>query len=572
MTHELDLVLTLAGGLSAALCLGIVAQRFKLSPIVGYLFAGVAVGPFTPGFVANTGIANQLAEIGIILLMFGVGLKFHVQELLSVRRVAVPGALLGIAVATALGYQVARMFGWPALGGMVFGLTIAVSSTVVLLRVLADADALHTQTGHIAVGWLVVEDLFTVLVLVVLPLFGRGAAPLGGGSLALSAGLALLKVGVLVGLTLMLGRKVVPSLLGYISKTRSRELFTLTVLVIALGIAVGSAKVFGVSMALGAFLAGMTVGQTHFGERAASEALPMRDAFAVLFFVSIGMQLDPSMVGRNATLAIATLAVVLLGKPIAAFVLVRLLGYPVRIAAFVASSLAQIGEFSFVVAAMGKKLGILPERATQVLVMTAIVSITCNPILVRWVRKLAARVPMALAGDAHEPVPEASASAAGFSAIVVGYGPVGQTVARLLRESDVEPTIIELNHETVAALKSKGQRAVYGDASQREILEAAGVRTATSLIFAASGSPAEAVTRVAKELNPKLSILARSAYVREVAATKGAGADFVVAAEAEVALAMSEHLLTSLGASRDQLDRARERVREDLAAPPGASV
>jgi len=566
MTHELDLVLTLAGGLSAALVLGLVAQRLKLSPIVGYLFAGVAVGPFTPGFVAHTGIANQLAEIGVILLMFGVGVKFHIHELLSVKRVAVPGALLGIAVASALGFGVARLFGWPAVGGAVFGLTIAVASTVVLLRVLADADALHTQTGHIAVGWLVVEDLFTVLVLVLLPLFGGAGAALSGAQLAMSAGVAVLKVGALVGLTLILGRKAVPALLGHISKSGSRELFTLTVLVIALGIAVGSAKVFGVSMALGAFLAGMTVGQSHFGERAASEALPMRDAFAVLFFVSIGMQLDPAQVLRNLPLAAVTLGVVLVAKPVAAFFMVRLLGFPVRIAAFVAASLAQIGEFSFVVAAMGRQLGILPEQATQVLVITAIVTITLNPMLVRRVRLLAARVPVGVADLAEEHVSAAS----GFTAIVVGYGPVGQTVARLLRESDVEPTVIELNHETVAALKKKGQRAVYGDASQREILEAAGVRTASSLIFAASGSPAEAVTRAAKELNPKLSILARSAYVREVAATRGAGADVVVAAEAEVALAMSEHLLTSLGASREQLDRARERVREELGGPARA--
>jgi monovalent cation:H+ antiporter-2, CPA2 family len=304
--------------------------------------------------------------------------------------------------------------------------------------------------------------------------------------------------------------------------------------------------------------------QSHFGERAASEALPMRDAFAVLFFVSIGMQLDPAQVLRNLPLAAVTLGVVLVAKPVAAFFMVRLLGFPVRIAAFVAASLAQIGEFSFVVAAMGRQLGILPEQATQVLVITAIVTITLNPMLVRRVRLLAARVPAKGVADLAE---EHVSAPSGFTAIVVGYGPVGQTVARLLRESDVEPTIIELNHETVAALKKKGQRAVYGDASQREILEAAGVRTASSLIFAASGSPAEAVTRAAKELNPKLSILARSAYVREVAATRGAGADVVVAAEAEVALAMSEHLLTSLGASREQLDRARERVREELGGP-----
>lgn len=564
MPHDLDLVLTLAGGFTAALVLGFITQKLKLSPIVGYLFAGVVVGPFTPGFVAHVGLANQLAEIGIILLMFEVGLHFQLKELLAVRKVALPGAMAGICVATALGTLVAQSFGWSMGAGVVFGLTIAIASTVVMLRVLADNDALQTRVGHIAVGWLVVEDLFTVLALVLLPLFAGGGA---AGGVVGAAFTAVAKVAALVTLVLVVGRRAVPVLLGYVAKTRSRELFTLTVLVLALGIAVGSAKAFGVSMALGAFLGGMAVGQSDFGARAASEALPMRDAFAVLFFVSIGMLFDPSQLTENAALSAATLAVVLFGKPFASYVVVRVLGHPVRTAAFVAVALAQIGEFSFVVAALGRHVGLLPERATQALVVTAIVSITLNPVLFRWA-KAAVRWAEARAGSAPLSEVEAAAGVRAdgrYRAIVVGYGPVGRTVTRLLRENEIEPTVVELNHETVAELRAQGVRALYGDASQREILEQAGVRKAMSLIFAASGTEAAPVIRMAKEMNPELTIVARAAYVREMAPAKAAGADAVIASELEVALAMTERLLVDLGATVEQLDRARERVRRELA-------
>ena len=345
--HEYELILTITGGLATALFFGYLTQRVGLSPIVGYLIAGIVVGPNTPGFVANQEMAEEFAEIGVILLMFGVGLQFHFNELFAVRRVAVPGAVCQSTVATLLGVLVAWWAGWTWSAGLVFGLAISVASTVVLLRVLADNNDLHTPSGHIAVGWLVVEDLFTVFLLVLLPmLFGPGTVERGNVPLAL--GLSVLKIALLVVLTFFLGGKLIPRLLNNVAQTHSRELFTLTVLVIALGIAVGSAKLFGVSMALGAFLAGMVVRQSDFSFRAASEALPMRDAFAVLFFVSVGMLFHPGYLLEEPVLVLATLGIILLGKPLAAIVIVLALRYPPMVALSVAVALAQIGEFSFI--------------------------------------------------------------------------------------------------------------------------------------------------------------------------------------------------------------------------------
>ncbi len=383
--HDIDLILTLTGGLTAALVCGYLTFRLGLSPIVGYLLAGLVVGPHTPGFVADNSLAGELAEIGIILLMFGVGLQFHLEELLAVRKVVVPGALVGSLVATMLGTGVGLAAGWSLSSAVIFGLAISVASTVVLLRVLADAGDLHTRAGHVAVGWLVVEDLLTVFVLVVLPaVFGGGGASGGlAGHPVLAVLLAVAKVGALVVLTLYGGGRLIPWVLARAAATRSRELFTLTVLVLALGIAVGSAKAFGVSMPLGAFLAGMVVGRSEFSLRAATEALPMRDAFAVLFFVSVGMLFDPRHLIRAPGLVAGTLAVILLGKPLAALVVVRLLGQPLRTSASVATALTQIGEFSFILAATGQGMGILDDTAVNTIVAAAIVSITLNPLYYR---------------------------------------------------------------------------------------------------------------------------------------------------------------------------------------------
>jgi monovalent cation:H+ antiporter-2, CPA2 family len=579
--HNIDLILTLTGGLAAALVLGYVTHRLGLSPIVGYLLAGIVVGPHTPGFIADQKMADQMAEVGVILLMFGVGLQFHWEELLAVRKVAVPGAIVQSLVATVLGLVVALAFGGDWRTGLVFGLALSVASTVVLVRVLTDNRDLHTPTGHIAVGWLVVEDLFTVMVLVLLPVtFGKSID--GSGELALALGLAMVKITVLVAFTFVVGGRLIPWLLEQVAATRSRELFTLTVLVVALGIAVGSTKVFGVSMALGAFLAGMVVGRSDFSLRAASEALPMRDAFAVLFFVSIGMLLDPLHIVDAPGLVLATLAVILLGKPLAALLIVRLLGYPVKTALSVAVALAQIGEFSFILATLGTSLGIFPPAANQTVVAAAIISITLNPLLYRWVDAmeawasrrprlwawLNARVRQEVAEVVTAPTEEGGTESR-HRAVVIGYGPVGQTVTRLLRDNDIEPTIIELNLDSVRRLRQEGLAAVYGDASHRDTLKNARVGEARSLILSASGMVgSKEVIRLARELNPDIQILARSAYVRELGPLRQAGAERVFAGEGEVALALTEAILHELGATPEQIDRERERVRADLYGDP----
>ena len=571
--HSFDLILTLTGGLAAALVFGYLTQRVGLSPIVGYLLAGVAVGPNTPGFVANTHLAEQLAEVGVILLMFGVGLQFHVEELLAVRRVAVPGAVAQSVVATVLGAMLVQAFGWSTPSGIVFGIALSVASTVVLIRVLADNNELHTRTGHIAVGWLVVEDLFTVIALVVLPLlFAREGASRGLGIALLLTGV---KVAALVAFTALVGTRVIPRVLDHVARTHSRELFTLTVLVIALGIAVGSALVFDVSMALGAFLAGLVVGRSDYSLRAASEALPLRDAFAVLFFVSVGMLLNPSALMDNPVLVAGTLGVVMVGKPVVAFVITWLLGYPFVTSLSVAVALAQIGEFSFMLASVGRDLGLLTADASNVLVAVAILSIVLNPILFRaikpldrwtldrpWLRRLLDRSRPSDAEDLATPPADAT-----HRAIVVGYGPTGRTVTRLLRENGFEPTVVDLNVNTVRELRDQGMHAIYGDATHRDTLAQAGAAEAANLVLTSAGmADGREVIRNAKELNPGIHVLARAPYLRDVPALRQAGAEAVVSAEGEVGLALTEIILHQLGATRDQIDHERERVRSELQA------
>jgi CPA2 family monovalent cation:H+ antiporter-2 len=577
--HNLDLITTLTTGLAAALVLGYVTHRAGLSPIVGYLLAGIAIGPNTPGFVANRDLAEQMAEIGVILLMFGVGLHFHFQDLLAVRRVALPGAIGQSLAATVLGWIVARWFGWSGSAGLVFGLAVSVASTVVLLRVLADHNDLHTPSGHIAVGWLIVEDLFTVLVLVLLPAVVRpGAGGVGGAALALVW--AVLKIAVLVAVAMVGGRRVLPWLLARVAATHSRELFTLTVLVTALSVAVGSAMLFGVSMALGAFLAGMVVGQSDFSSRAAAEALPMRDAFAVLFFVSVGMLFRPGDVFESPGLVVATLGIVLIGKPLAALAIVMGLRYPPRVALAVAAALAQIGEFSFILAALGRELGVLPAKANNAVVAVAIVSISLNPILYgltgaaeaaarrspRLRRWLAAHLQTAAPAA---PAPADEEAARNGRAVVVGYGPVGRTLVRLLQENEVQPTIVELNLETVHRLRADGLRAVYGDATHAETAREAGVDQAAAVILTSAGMRgSEEAIRVARALNSRVRVYARANYLREIPALRRAGADAVFAGEGEVALSMTEFILRRLGAGDDQIDRERDRIRRDLFGTP----
>ena len=564
MPHNIDLILTFTGGLAAALVFGYITERLKMSPIVGYLLAGVAVGPFTPGFVANESIAAQFSEVGVILLMFGVGIHFDLKDLYAVRKVAVPGAIVQSAVATVLGALVTSLFGWSMESGLVFGVAISVASTVVLLRVLADNNELQTSAGHVAVGWLLVEDIFTVVVLVVLPLLvgpAVSASPEDGLVLPLTK--AVLKIGALCVFTLVVGTRLLPKLLTYVAKAQSRELFTLSVLVIALGIAVGSAKLFGASMALGAFLAGMVVGQSDFSARAAAEALPLRDAFAVLFFVAMGMLFDPTQLLDHLPLTLATLAVVMIGKPLAALAVVFALRHPVRTAVAVAIALAQVGEFSFMVASLGLQLQVLPGEATQALVAVSIISITLNPLLFKLVDPLSRRFAKPVTEEASDPQHPATTG----HIIVIGYGPVGRQVVKILLEHNLVPTVIDLNLDAVRHLREQGIRAIYGDASQREILSVAGIRSAAGLVFASNAPPFETV-KTAVNLNKNITVLTRTTYLRDAPVLRRIGATVIVS-EVEVALGMTESLMTRLGATAEQLDRARDRVRNEI--EPGAN-
>ena len=564
---DLGLILTLATSLGAALICGYITHRLGLSPIVGYLLAGVALGPHTPGFSANPELAEQLAEVGVILLMFGVGLQLHLEELLAVRRVAVPGAAAGIAVAALLGALVASAHGWSLGAAAIFGLTLSVASTVVLVRVLSDSHQLHTSTGHIAVGWLVVEDVITVILLVLLPTIATGGVSWTG--LAAAAAMTLAKVGVLVAVAGFVGARGVPKILDRVAATRSRELFTLTVLVLALGIATLSATVFGVSMALGAFIAGMTVGRSEYSLRAATDALPMRDAFAVLFFVSIGMLLDPLQLLNAPWLLLGALGVVVIGKPLVAAIVLAMMRYPLHTVLAVPSALAQIGEFSFILAALARDLGILPGMAVNVIVAVSIVSIVINPLaskaigpLERWLaprrffRRITSEV-FAERGAVSSISPE-------DRAVVVGYGPTGRTVTRLLKDNGINPTVIELNIDTVRALRQDGISAVYGDARDPDTLVTAGVRHAANLIVSGADSGAAETIRSARELNPHLHVFARGAYLRDVPQLRNAGADQVFSGEGEVALAMTEAVLRRLGATDDQIDGERRRLHGEL--------
>jgi CPA2 family monovalent cation:H+ antiporter-2 len=515
-----------------------------------------------------------------------VGLHFDLKDLLAVRRVAIPGAVLQSAFATLLGAVAANALGWSWTAGLVFGLCLSVASTVVLIRVLADDNALHTRTGHIAVGWLIVEDIFTVVVLVLLPaLFGGasispevGVAAAATEAARPSVGWALLltvaKVGILGVLLFTVGARVIPWLLTRVAHTKSRELFTLSVLAIALGIAVGSTLGFGVSMALGAFLAGMIVGRSDYSSRAAAEALPLRDAFAVLFFVSIGMLFDPRALWEEPALAAMAFAIVVIGKPMIAAVVTRTMGYGLAVTVPVAAALSQIGEFSFILARAGQELGVLPDEAGNVIVAVAIGSIVINPLLYRAgkpvIRWMAARPalwrafngPDSREHDERQGPPDDRAA---HRAVVIGYGPSGRTLARLLKENGVMPTVVELSLGNARQAREDGFRAIYGDATNQTILEEAGVAGADTIVLTSAGMEhSEDTIREARELNAGIHVMARAMYIRHVPSLRGAGADAVFSGEAEVALAMTEAMMVRLGATAEQIDRERARVREEI--------
>lgn len=578
--HVDDLILTLASALSVALLLGIVTQRLGASPILGYLLAGVVVGPYTPGFVANARFATQLAEIGIILLMFGVGLHFKLPDLLRVRRIAVPGAIVQSAVATGLGTVVAMGFGWSLTAGLVLGMCIAVASTVVLIRMLAAHDAFDTPHGHVAVGWLIVEDIFTVLILLLVPVTVsvREAGVAGFEAFAIVA-FGIFKLVLLIALVLAIGPRVVPWFLMKVARMRSSELFTLTVLAIALAVATGSAVVFGASLALGAFLAGMVVGQSRLSHQAAADALPMRDAFAVLFFVAVGMQFDYRALIDAPGLVFSTLGIILIGKPIAALVVVVLLGYSIRTALTVAIGLAQIGEFSFILADMAGQLDLFPPAGRSVLVASAILSIGLNPLLFRLIDPIEDAIrarPKLLRwfdrrAEAHGRTLEATQTGeerpCGPRAIVVGYGPVGRTIVKLMDRFDVCSVIIDLNIDTISELRQAGRRALYGDGKRSEVLLAAGLAQSDYVIVTTPDPQTRAaIVEVARSLNPNAKILVRAHYIAEHGTLEVHHATAACYEEEEVAVRLAEMTLGEIGVPVTKIAMESRRIRAELAS------
>ncbi|MEX2178920.1 MAG: YbaL family putative K(+) efflux transporter [Gemmatimonadaceae bacterium] len=579
MPPETGLLAILAGGFGLAFVFGLIAARLRIPPLVGYLMAGVVIGPFTPGFVADAGLATQLAEVGVILLMFGVGLHFSIDDLFSVRTIAVPGAIAQIVAATALGAIVAHFWGWPWAAGIVFGLSLSVASTVVLLRALEERGVLDTGDGRIAVGWLIVEDLATVLALVLLPAF---AVTFGGGgvadaSTAATPGIAgqlaitLLKVGVFLALMFFVGRRAVPWLLVRVARTGSRELFTLAVLAVALGIAVGAAYLFGVSFALGAFFAGVVIAESDLSYQAASDALPLQDAFAVLFFVSVGMLFDPTVIARQPVQVLSVVLIVMIGKSLAAFAIMIAFRKPVRTALLISASLAQIGEFSFILAGLGITLGLLPGEANSLILAGALLTITLNPLafsavapLERWLQRQPRIMKVLEASDATSAVESTDAQVASMTnhVVLIGYGRVGQRIGSALEHQGIPYVAVERNQNTVEALRARGIPAIFGDAARPGILDHVCLGTATLLVIA-SPDPyhARAIVDVAKRLNPDIEIAARTHSESGQKFLEEHGVHRAFMGERELALSMAHHTLMRMGRSDDEADATLEAMR-----------
>jgi CPA2 family monovalent cation:H+ antiporter-2 len=534
--HHTSLIATICAGLGLAFVFGAIANRLKLPVLVGYLVAGVIVGPFTPGYVADQELAPQLAEIGVILLMFGVGLHFSVKDLMSVRKIAIPGAVVQILAATAMGIGLAHLLGWTLGAGIVFGLALSVASTVVLLRALQERRLIETDRGRIAVGWLIVEDLAMVLALVLLPalsgMMGGEAPPPGPGGVAGAFAITIGKVAAFVALMLIVGRRVIPWILHRIAHTGSRELFRLAVLAIALGVAFGSAALFGVSFALGAFFAGMIMAESELSQQAANETLPLRDAFAVLFFVSIGMLFNWSVILREPLAVLATLAIIVIGKSVAAWMIVIAFKRPQSVALTISASLAQIGEFSFILAGLGVSLKLLPKEGQDLILAGAILSILLNPLLFAVLDKILPK----LVGRTGEPV--APAIAAQPHGVLVGYGRVGKTVAEGLK-GRMPLVVIEDEGERADELRAGGFEVIQGNAVRPEVLLRAGLAEATHL-FVAVPSPFEAarIIEQARAANPKVKIIARAYTDADVDLLTQMGATHALIGEQEIARGM----------------------------------
>jgi CPA2 family monovalent cation:H+ antiporter-2 len=552
--HHTPLIATIVAGISLAFIFGAIAQRLRISPLVGYIVAGVAIGPFTPGYVADQSIAPELAEIGVILLMFGVGLHFSLKDLLSVRTIAIPGAVAQIAIATLLGWTFATVEGWPASGGLVFGLALSVASTVVLLRALQERRLVQTDRGRIAIGWLIVEDLAMVLALVLLPPVGAilhvatdsagAATSFAPGELIVALLITLAKVSMFAVLMIVVGRRVIPWILHYIAHTGSRELFRLGVLAISLGVAYGAAQLFDVSFALGAFFAGMVLAESELSHRAAEESLPLRDAFSVLFFVSVGMLVNPMTLVRDPIPVVLTLLIIIVGKSIAAYAIVRLFRHPRDTAALIAASLAQIGEFSFILAALGVNLGFLPSEGHDLIVTSAILSILLNPLAFLVAERLAPRA-AAHQSRATPPPPEPEKTSLSGHAILIGYGRVGGLVGEELKARGIPFIVIEDDAKHVEAIRGRGIEAIAGSGVLPGNLHAANVEAAKVLIVAIpDGFEAGALVMHARELNPGMRIVARAHSEAEVEHLIRHGADRVIMGEKEIAHGMVEYVFT----------------------------
>ncbi|MBB5209005.1 YbaL family putative K(+) efflux transporter [Chiayiivirga flava] len=557
MPHHTDLIDIVAIGLAVAFVLGFVANKLRLSPLVGYLFAGMLVGPFTPGFVADPDLAFQLSELGVMLLMFGVGLHFSLDDLMEVKWIAIPGAIAQIAAATLMGWALTWYLGWPTLQGLVFGLALSVASTVVLLRAMEERRLLDTRRGRIAIGWLIVEDLVMVLALVLLPALAGALADAGDGdgiaygALFTKLGLTLLQVGLFVAVMLLVGARVIPWVLEKTAGTGSRELFTLSVLAIALGVAFGSAALFGVSFALGAFFAGMLLNKSELSHKAANDSLPLRDAFAVLFFVSVGMLFNPHILLDEPWLVAATAFIVIVGKSAAAYAIVRAFGHPNSTALTISASLAQIGEFSFILAGLGVSLQILPADGRDVILAGAMISIIANPIIFvlldRWQARSDAEA--ARAAPHADATPDAAAGPAlegADHAIVVGYGRVGSQLARLLRGRGIPLVVIDTDIDNVRRAHADGIPAIRGNAASERVLAEARPDTARIAVLAIPQAleAGEIVARL-REANAALTIFARAHSDGEVRHLIEHGADGAVMAERELAYSMAEMVMAT---------------------------
>lgn len=565
MPHDVTLIATIAAGFGLAMIFGLVAARLKMPPLVGYLLAGILIGPGTPGFVADVGLAGQLAEIGVMLLMFGVGLHFSLQDLMAVKKIAVPGAIVQITVATVLGAALSLWWGWSLGAAVVFGLCLSVASTVVLLRALEARGLLKSVNGQIAVGWLVVEDLVMVLVLVLLPALSgilSGTDTSGqipeetASSVWITVGITLAKVSAFIVLMLVVGRRVLPKMLWWVARTGSQELFTLSVVAIAVGVAFGAAKLFDVSFALGAFFAGMMMRESEFSHRAADESLPLRDAFAVLFFVSVGMLFDPAVVWEQPLKLLAVVVVVMVGKTLAAAALVLVFRYPLNTALTVAVSLAQIGEFSFILAGLGVGLGLMPTEGQSLVLAVALLSIAANAALFSavdpirgWLlarSALARRLEQRDDPLAELPTTTQRANLEGH-VLLVGYGRVGSRIAQQLYERHIPVVVAEQNRELVDWLRQQGHAAVSGDAAEdAAVLIQAHVANAAMLVVAVPDSlQVRKMVEIAQKLNPNIQMVLRSHNAEEARLLTDEGWGTVFLEEQELAKGMTAHILAS---------------------------